>query len=121
MAKPAMTTPEANECGCVSPQEHGSDCFCAVTPLIHALGKSHALSILSYLGAHERARFTAIQERLDGLSSSTLAARLEELEEGGLVVRTAYDEQTRVEYSLTRRGRALQQALSTLFPRRPPG
>ena len=116
-----MTTPEPNECGCVSPQEHGSNCFCAVTPLIHALGKSHALSILSYLGAHDRARFTAIQDRLDGLSSSTLATRLEELEEGGLITRVQFDEQNRVEYSLTKRGRALQQALRTLFPRRPAG
>ena len=116
-----MDAPEPDDCGCVSPVEHGSNCFCAVTPLIHALGKSHALSILSYLAANEGARFTAIQERLEGLSSSTLAARLEELEQGGLLARAKFEERNRVEYSLTRRGRALQQALTTLFPRRPRG
>ena len=57
-------------------------------------------------------RFSAIQERFTGLSSSTLTARLQELEASGLVARSAYDEQNRVEYRLTRRGRALQQSLA---------
>jgi DNA-binding HxlR family transcriptional regulator len=109
--------PDDGACGCVAPNEHGADCYCAVTPLIHALGKRHSLSILSYLGAHERARFNAIQDRLDGLSSSTLAARLDELEQSGLVARTTYDEAQRVEYRLTARGRAIQQMLKSLFPR----
>jgi DNA-binding HxlR family transcriptional regulator len=109
--------PDDGACGCVAPDEHGADCYCAVTPLIHALGKRHSLSILSYLGAHERARFNAIQDRLDGLSSSTLAARLDELEQSGLVARTAYDDLQRVEYRLTARGRAIQQMLKSLFPK----
>ena len=108
---------DAASCGCVSPAEHGADCYCAVTPLIHALGKRHALSVISFLGGHEKVRFSAIQERFSGLSSSTLAARLQELEESGLIARTAFDEQHKVEYRLTPRGRALQQSLGKLFPR----
>lgn len=102
----------------MSPADHGGDCYCAVSPLIHALGKRHALSVISFLGTHEKVRFSAIQERFAGLSSSTLAARLQELEESGLIVRTAFDEEHKVEYRLTPRGRALQQALGALFPRR---
>ena len=104
-------------CGCVSPVEHGADCYCAVSPLIHALGKRHALSVISFLGSHDTVRFSAIQDRFAGLSSSTLAARLQELEESGLIARSAFDEQHKVEYRLTPRGRALQQALTALFPR----
>lgn len=113
-----LETSGENTCGCVSPEEHGADCYCAVTPLIHALGKRHALSILSYLGAHERARFSAIQERLDELSSSTLTSRLQELEDAGLVARTPFDEQNRVEYRLTARGRSLRKLLGEFFPRK---
>lgn len=107
----------SSTCGCVSPAEHGADCYCAVKPLIHALGKRHALSVISFLGGHEKVRFSAIQERFAGLSSSTLAARLQELEESGLIARSAFDEQHRVEYRLTPRGRALQEVLGSLFPR----
>lgn len=103
----------------MSPAEHGADCYCAVSPLIHALGKRHALSVISFLGGREKVRFSEIQDRFAGLSSSTLAARLQELEESGLVARSAFDEQNRVEYQLTSRGRALQQALTFLFPRPP--
>jgi len=108
---------DAESCGCVSPAEHGADCYCAVSALIHALGKRHALSVVSFLGGHEKVRFSAIQERFSGLSSSTLAARLQELEKSGLITRTAFDEQHKVEYRLTPRGRALQQSLTALFPR----
>ena len=113
-----MATTDPSSCGCVSPVEHGADCYCAVSPLIHALGKRHALSIISLLGSHEKVRFSEIQDRLVGLSSSsTLAARLQELEESGLVARTAFGELNKVEYRLTPRGRALQQSLAALFPR----
>ncbi len=104
-------------CGCLLPGEHGGDCYCAVTPLIHTLGKSHALSILSFVSAHERCRFRDIQDRLAGLSSSTIAARLQELDDSGLLIRYAYPDENRVEYQLTPRGRALQTLLRGLYPR----
>lgn len=104
-------------CGCVSPIEHGADCYCAVSPLIHALGKRHALSVISFLGGREKVRFSEIQERFSTLSSSTLAARLQELEESGLIARSAYKEQQKVEYALTPRGQALRRSLGALFPR----
>ena len=111
------TTDDPASCGCVRPVEHGADCYCAVSPLIHALGKRHALSVISFLGGHERMRFSQIQDRFPGLSSSTLTARLQELEESGLVARSAVGEQNKVDYRLTSRGRALQQTLTALFPR----
>lgn len=104
-------------CGCLLPDEHGGDCYCAVTPLIHTLGKSHALSILSFISAHERCRFRDIQERLEGLSSSTLAARLQELEDSGVLIRHSYRDVNKVEYELTPKGRTLQTLLRGLFPR----
>ena len=112
-----MATTDPSSCGCVSPVEHGADCYCAVSPLIHALGKRHALSVISFLGGRDKVRFSEIQERFAGLSSSTLAARLQELEESGLIARSPFEEQNKVEYRLTPRGRALKQSLAALFPR----
>ena len=112
-----MSSGDPTSCGCISPAEHGADCYCAVGPLVHALGKRHALSVISFLGAREKVRFSEIQQRFAGVSSSTLAARLQELEENGLIARSAFDEQNKVEYRLTGRGRALQAALAGLFPR----
>jgi DNA-binding HxlR family transcriptional regulator len=113
-----MAAADPSSCGCVSPVEHGADCYCSVSPLIHALGKRHALSIISFLGGQDKVRFSAIQDRFSGLSSSTLAARLQELEESGLIARSVFDEQNKVEYRLTPRGRALRRSLAALFPRR---
>lgn len=107
------------DCGCVSPAEHGAECYCAVTPLIHTLGKSHALSILSFIAAHEPRRFRDIQERMSGLSTSTIAARLQELEDAGVLLRVSYPAENRVEYCLSGRGRALQDLLRGLFARTP--
>lgn len=112
-----MASMDSDGCGCVSPIEHGADCYCAVSQLIHALGKKHALSVISFLGGHDNVRFSEIQERFPALSSSTLAARLAELEDSGLIARSSYEEQHKVEYRLTPRGRALQRSLGALFPR----
>ncbi len=112
-----MEAADESACGCISPDDHGADCFCAVSPLIHTLGKSHALSILAFVAAHEPRRFRDIQERMAGLSTSTIAARLAELEEAGVLVRETYRDAHRVEYRLTPRGRALQTLLRDLFPR----
>lgn len=53
-------------------------------------------------------RFTELQRSLVGISTRTLAIRLRELEEAGVVAREEYAEAPpRVEYCLTDRGREL--------------
>jgi len=56
-----------------------------------------------------------LKDRLGDVSSSTLTIRLTELEQAGLIARTAYPEiPPRVEYSLTQAGLALREKLRAI-------
>lgn len=80
------------------------------------LGKRWALSIIATLSAQERLRYNDLLNALEGISPSTLAMRLDELERAGLVVRTAYPEvPPHVEYSLSSAGSGLGKALRPLL------
>jgi DNA-binding HxlR family transcriptional regulator len=60
-------------------------------------------------------RFGALRRELPGVTEKVLAAHLRELEADGIVHREEYDEvPPRVEYSLTPRGAALNEALAPL-------
>jgi DNA-binding HxlR family transcriptional regulator len=58
--------------------------------------------------AEGRTRFCELERSLEGISPRTLSLRLRELEAQGIVVRETFPEvPPRVEYSLTKKGRAL--------------
>jgi DNA-binding HxlR family transcriptional regulator len=60
-------------------------------------------------------RFTEIQRSLGRANPKMITTRLRELEQTGLVSRTAYAEvPPRVEYALTPRGRALRPVIDAL-------
>ncbi len=104
------------DCGCsVTDKEIGS-CYCVLEPLVQAVGRRHALQVLNLIAARERVHFNQIQEQLGGLSSSTLAERLHELETVGLI-RREYEgsEPPRSEYRLTPKGYSLRESLRRLF------
>jgi DNA-binding HxlR family transcriptional regulator len=74
-----------------------------------------ALEVLYAIAAQGTARFSKLESLL-GLSSRTLAARLKELEEDGLVERRIVDARpVRTEYVLTKHGRATAALASLLF------
>ena len=103
-----------SDCGCsVQDGEIGS-CYCVLEPLVQAVGRRHALPILNVIAAREPVHFNQIQQQLHGLSSSTLAERLRELEAVGLIRKEGED--ARSEYGLTRKGRTLRSSLRDLFP-----
>ena len=103
-------------CGCVDFDEEISSCFCALEPLVFAIGRRHALQVLNVIAARGSAHFNEIQTQLGGLSSSTLSTRIQELEEVKLVVREVISvDPPRWEYRLTRKGSALRDALRRLF------
>ena len=108
--------PAIEDCGCsVRDQEIGS-CYCVLEPLVQAVGRRHALQVLNVIAARDRAHFNQIQDQLGGLSSSTLAERLHELEEVGLIRRELEGtEPPRSEYSLTPKGSTLRESLRRLF------
>ena len=104
-------------CGCGA-RLSGADCLCPATPLAKVMGRRYALGLLSLVANSSVIRFNELRGRLGAVSSSTLAARLSDLEEAGLIARTVTpDTPPRVEYSLTERGRELCVVLTDFLRR----
>ena len=83
------------------------------------MGRRYALGLLSLVANSGVVRFNELRGRLGAVSSSTLAARLSDLEKVGLIARTVTrDTPPRVEYSLTERGRELCGVLTDFLRRR---
>jgi DNA-binding HxlR family transcriptional regulator len=61
-------------------------------------------------------KFQDLERSLQGISPTTLSARIKTLEQSGIVVRRLYEEHPpRAEYALTERGRALGPVLKALL------
>jgi DNA-binding HxlR family transcriptional regulator len=72
-------------------------------PTIHALGLQHP------------ARFNELRRRIKGVSATSLAERLSQLEKFGVVQRKVYAEaHPRIEYSLTVKGQEVYRILCDL-------
>lgn len=75
-----------------------------------------SMEILFVLAVANEARFGQLQTMLGGISSRTLSDKLQTLREEGLVERQVYDEQpVRIEYRLTKEGRATAALATPLF------
>jgi len=104
------------ECGCETLDPEIESCYCSLEPLVQAVGRRYALQVMNVIAVSERMRFSEIQSQLGGRSSSTLAARLHELEGVRLIRRdTVGINPPSTEYVLTARGRALRESLRKLF------
>lgn len=80
------------------------------------LGKRWTLSIVATLSIRKTVRYNDLLKVLQGISPSTLAERLDELERARLVGRAVYPEAPpRVEYFLTPAGQELGKALRPLL------
>jgi DNA-binding HxlR family transcriptional regulator len=87
----------------------GASLFCPYTDLLEALGKPHTLKIIYVLQQASPWRFTQIQKILH-IQPKTLAARLQELLNLGLVTRRSYNEiPPRVDYELTQKGKDVRK------------
>ncbi|MGD1836312.1 MAG: winged helix-turn-helix transcriptional regulator [Nitrososphaeraceae archaeon] len=61
-------------------------------------------------------RYKQFRELMKGISSKTLARRLKELENDGILERRAYNEiPPRVEYKMTQKGQELVESIINLF------
>jgi len=95
-------------------QYDGEHVICAYTRLLEVLGKPHTLKIIYVLTTASPWRFTQIQKILH-IQPKTLAARLQELVEFGLVTRKSYNEiPPRVDYELTQKGRDVTKIFDVL-------
>jgi DNA-binding HxlR family transcriptional regulator len=87
--------------------------------VIHAswneLTKVWTLPVIHALGLQEPARFNELKRRIEGVSATSLAERLGELEKQGVVARRVFPESPpRVEYTLTAKGLELKEILKEL-------
>jgi DNA-binding HxlR family transcriptional regulator len=87
--------------------------------VIHAawneITKVWTLPVIHSLGLKEPARFNELKRRIEGISATSLAERLTELDRLGVVSRKVYPETPpRVEYTLTEKGHELKDVLEEL-------
>jgi DNA-binding HxlR family transcriptional regulator len=82
---------------------------CKVQKVLNLFGKKYLMPIIRLLLIHKTLRFNEILGHIGG-SPKTITARLRALEKYGLVNRTVFKEiPIRVEYSLTDKGKALEE------------
>ncbi|WP_152396397.1 winged helix-turn-helix transcriptional regulator [Paenibacillus guangzhouensis] len=82
---------------------------CAIEKTLDVIGTKWTFLILHDLLIEGTMRFSDILKSMDGISPKTLALRLRELEQHGLLIRTVYPEvPPRVEYTLTPKGKQLE-------------
>lgn len=94
----------------------GMTCYCPLDGVINTVGKKYSMQIVALLGSNGPMRYSELEERLEVTSTSTLAERLDQLEDADLVDRRSFDEvPPRVEYSLTRKGRELEERVQPLL------
>ncbi|QLG61883.1 winged helix-turn-helix transcriptional regulator [Halorarum salinum] len=80
------------------------------------LSRRYAMQLICVVGATGPARYGDIEGTFDGVSSSTLSTRLDELVEAGILAREQYAEiPPRVEYELTETGEELGRRLKPLL------
>ena len=78
------------------------------------IGRRWSGAIL-FLLLKQKCRFATLRDAIPDITDRMLSERLQELEEEGLVDRTVVPETpVRVEYSLTRKGRALTDAMNAI-------
>lgn len=91
-------------------------CMCPLDGVIDTIGKKWGLLIINEIGNHKRLRYTELMSELKGISPSTLASMLKDLEKVKLIEREAFREiPPRVEYSLSTRGEELREAIIPLL------
>ncbi len=92
------------------------DCLCPLGGVMDLLSRRYAMQLICVVGAIGPARYGDIEETFDGVSSSTLSTRFDELVEAGILTREQYAEiPPRVEYDLTETGEELGQHLEPLL------
>jgi DNA-binding HxlR family transcriptional regulator len=100
----------------ITHQECENICFCPLKGIIDVISKKWALLIINSIGNNDRPRFKRLMTVLPGISPKTLSDTLKNLEEEGLIRRESFSEiPPRVEYTLTKDGIELREAIIPLL------
>lgn len=88
---------------------------CPIYNTFDLIGRKFTILILRNMILYGHTRFNQFLENVENINSKSLSQRLRELEEDGLVERKVFPEiPPRVEYSLTRKGKALRPILEQM-------
>lgn len=88
---------------------------CRVREILDRVGDKWSLFVIFQLGDGPQ-RFTALKRSVDGISQRMLTVTLRGLERDGIVTRTMYPVMPpRVDYELTKMGRALLDSVGSLM------
>jgi len=91
-------------------------CLCPLDGVIETIGKKWSLLLVNEIGNHGSLRYNDLLGELKGISPSTLASMLKELQKEDIISREAFNEiPPRVEYTLTKRGKELRHAIIPLL------
>lgn len=83
-----------------------------VHPKWNKIIRTWTFPVIHALGIKEPVRFNELKRRLIGISATSLAERLEELRQEGIIERKVYPETPpRVEYKLTEKGKELLEII----------
>jgi len=94
----------------------GDICLCSIEGIMGILSKKWALLVISAIGNNQKLRYNELEKKLGEISPKTLADRLKELENASLIRRESFAEiPPRVEYSLTKEGVELRNAIMPLI------
>lgn len=88
---------------------------CSIRKALNIIGQKHSILIFNELLKHDTLRFGELRKVLGNLNTGTLTATLKQLEKHGLIKRQVFGEiPPRVEYSLTAKGKELEEVLLQL-------
>lgn len=78
------------------------------------LGNKWTPQLLRYFLNEESVRFCQIQDLVGGINPRTLCARLEQLEDAGVISKQQSEDSSRCVYSLTEKGKDLLPVLQSM-------
>lgn len=82
---------------------------CPVDNTFKIIGKKFTFHIVRNMAMRNQTRFNEFLRTIENINPKTLALRLKELEETGIIQRTVYDEiPIKIEYTLTKKGKDIQ-------------
>lgn len=90
--------------------------LCPLKGVIDIISRKWALLTITAIGNHGTVRYNGLLKELEGISPKTLADTLKALRKTGLIRRQSFNEiPPRVEYSLTKDGANLREAVLPLL------